>query len=191
MSQIFFTSDEHYGHASIIQFCHRPFSNVEEMTEGLIANHNAVVGLNDVTYHLGDLFWRRVSIPEANQIMDRLNGKHYLILGNHDEVAKRVAGRFEWVRECSLLHTPTRVWLSHYAHRSWPDSHKFSYHVYGHTHGVLPDYRYSTDVGVDSKNYRPFSYDELSAYMAAKGQLPPDEVQIDMYQNPKLEEPHE
>jgi calcineurin-like phosphoesterase family protein len=136
------------------------------------------------------MFWRRVSIPEANTILDRLNGRHYLILGNHDEVAKRVAGRFEWVKETFLVQTPTRVWLSHYAHRSWPDSHKFSYHVYGHTHGVLPDYRYSTDVGVDAKNYRPFSYEELVAYMTAKGQLPPDEVQIDMYANPKLEEPH-
>ena len=189
MSNIFFTSDEHYEHANVIRFCNRPFANIEEMREGLIANHNAVVGPNDVTYHLGDMFWRRCSIPLANQILDRLNGKHYLLLGNHDEVAKRVAGRFEWVKETSLVQTPTRVWLSHYAHRSWPDSHKFSYHVYGHTHGVLSDYRYSTDVGVDAKNYHPFSYDELVAYMAAKGQLSNDEVMNNMYANPKLEEP--
>ena len=69
MSNIFFTSDEHYGHANILQFCNRPFKSVEEMTEGLIANHNAVVGVNDVTYHCGDMFWRRVSIPEPSRFI--------------------------------------------------------------------------------------------------------------------------
>jgi len=189
MSQIFFTADEHYGHANVIHFCKRPFSSVEEMTETLITNHNAKVREGDVTYHLGDMFWRTCTAKEAQRIMDRLNGKHYLILGNHDEVAKNIAGRFVWVKDVALIHTPTRVWLSHYAHRSWPDSHRFSYHLFGHTHGVMPDYRYSTDAGVDAKGYAPFSYEELAAYMAAKGQLPPDEVMTDMYQNPKLEEP--
>lgn len=186
---IFFTADEHYGHANVIHFCSRPFFSVEEQTATLIANNNAIVRAGDSVYHCGDMFWRTVSIPAANVIMDRLIGRHYLILGNHDEVAKRIAGRFEWVRDVSLLDTPTRVWMSHYAHRSWPDSHKFSYHVYGHTHGVLPDYRYSTDVGVDAKNYRPFSYEQLEERMKAKGELPPDEVQLEMSRVPKLEEP--
>ena len=179
----FFTSDEHYGHANIIQFCHRKYVSVEEMTEELIANHNYVVKPGDTTYYLGDMFWRTVSIPDANAIMDRLNGKHYLILGNHDEVAKRIAGRFEWVKDTELIHTPTPVWLSHYAHRSWPNSHKGSYHLFGHTHNVMSDYRYSTDAGVDAKGYFPMSYDELAWYMAAKGTLPPDEIQEDMNQN--------
>jgi calcineurin-like phosphoesterase family protein len=188
MANCFFTSDEHYGHANIIQFCHRPFESLEDQTEQLIERHNFKVGTKDVTYHLGDMFWRRVSIPEANSIMDRLNGKHYLILGNHDEVANRIAGRFEWVRETSLVQTPTRVWLSHYAQRVWPESHRGSWHVYGHTHNVLPDYRYSTDVGVDAKNYFPVSYDELGTHMAAKGTLPPDEVQADMLKSVWLKE---
>jgi calcineurin-like phosphoesterase family protein len=188
MSQIFFTSDEHYGHANIIQFCHRPFTSLEDQTEQLIANHNSKVGPNDMTYHVGDMFWRRVSIPDANVIMDRLNGKHALVLGNHDEVAKRIAGRFEWVKDTALIHTNTRVWLSHYAHRTWPDSHKGSYHLFGHTHNVLPDYRYSHDAGVDANGYFPISYDELETYMAAKGQLPPDEVQADMLKSVWIKE---
>lgn len=188
MSKIFFTSDEHYGHANVIRFCKRPFESLEDQTEQLITRHNSKVGPNDITYHCGDMFWRRVSIPEANSIMDRLNGKHALVLGNHDEVAKRIAGRFEWVKECALIHTNTRVWLSHYAHRVWPDSHKGSYHLFGHTHSVLSDYRYSTDVGVDAKGYFPMSYDELEAYMTAKGQLPPDEVQADMLKSVWIKE---
>lgn len=184
MGNIFFTSDEHYGHANIIKFCNRPFESLEDMKEQLIQRHNSTVKEGDVTYHLGDMFWRRVSIPEANEIMDRLNGKHYLILGNHDEVAKRIAGRFEWVKDCALIHTNTRVWLSHYAHRSWPDSHRGSYHLFGHTHNALSDYGYSTDAGVDACGYFPKSYEEIDAYMKAKGTLPPDEIQKAMIQNP-------
>lgn len=37
-SRLFFTSDTHFYHANIIRFCERPFRNVEEMNETLIAN---------------------------------------------------------------------------------------------------------------------------------------------------------
>jgi calcineurin-like phosphoesterase family protein len=182
--QSWFTSDEHYGHANIIKFCNRPFANIYEMQETLIDNHNARVKDGDYTYHLGDLFWRTVTIREAQAILDRLNGKHFLILGNHDEVAKQLAGRFEWVKDCVMTGPKPGVWLSHYAHRSWPNSHKGSYHLFGHTHNVLSDFRYSHDAGVDANNFTPRSWDEIDTRMKMKGVLPLDEVQLDMKNNP-------
>ena len=50
---IWFTSDEHYGHQNIIQFCKRPFLNLEHMTERLISHHNEVVKPGDEVFHLG------------------------------------------------------------------------------------------------------------------------------------------
>lgn len=50
----FFTSDTHFNHANIIRFCNRPFKDVEQMNETLIANWNRVVGTNDIVFHLGD-----------------------------------------------------------------------------------------------------------------------------------------
>ena len=52
--KVFFTSDTHFYHANIINFCKRPFANVETMNEALIENWNAVVGANDIVFHLGD-----------------------------------------------------------------------------------------------------------------------------------------
>ncbi len=34
----YFTADEHYGHANIIEHCDRPFDSVEAMDEALIKN---------------------------------------------------------------------------------------------------------------------------------------------------------
>ena len=189
--QVFFTSDEHYGHANIIKFCNRPFAHVDEMTEKLISNHNARVSKSDLTYHLGDFAWRTLSVQQVTDIMKRLNGKHFLIYGNHDETAKAVmeqcygAPKFEWAKDVALIKPRAQhpsIWLSHYAHRVWPNSHKGSWHVYGHTHAVLPDYRRSHDVGVDMNGYAPVSLDELAALMNSKN-VKPDEVEIDMQKN--------
>ena len=52
MSQLFFTSDHHFGHANIIKFCNRPFKDVQEMNETLIERWNKKVKPKDHVYHL-------------------------------------------------------------------------------------------------------------------------------------------
>lgn len=80
--KIWFTSDLHFGHRNIIKFCNRPWETVEEMDKALIENWNSVVGKNDIVFDLGDFAfapnWR------WKEIISQLNGKHYLILGNHE-----------------------------------------------------------------------------------------------------------
>ena len=51
---VFFTADQHFGHKSIIEYCNRPFSDVEEMNEALIENWNKTVDNNDKIFVLGD-----------------------------------------------------------------------------------------------------------------------------------------
>ena len=75
---IYFTSDTHFRHSRIIELCNRPFGDVEEMNEVMIANWNRVVGKDDIIFHLGDFCFGGSEV--WNSILDRLNGKIYLIL---------------------------------------------------------------------------------------------------------------
>ena len=96
-SNLFFTSDTHFYHGNIIRFCNRPFKSVEMMNETIISNWNNTVGQDDIVFHLGDFCLG--GSAEWNKILDRLNGKIYLIMGNHDlkNIRQGYIGRFEHV----------------------------------------------------------------------------------------------
>ena len=83
MSDIWVTSDTHFGHENIIRYSQRPFHNVWEMDECMIERWNAVVKPGDKVYHLGDVWMGKGE--EAYKNLRRLNGKKRLILGNHDD----------------------------------------------------------------------------------------------------------
>jgi calcineurin-like phosphoesterase family protein len=191
---IFFTADEHLGHSNraggIISMCKRPFSSLEEMTEEFVARHNAKVRPGDTVIHVGDMFWWKWTTLQCKQYMTRLNGYHIYYNGNHEEVFNRSDSKnlnvmFLDIKDVGMIEVGKQlIWVSHYAHRVWPKSHEGSYHVFGHCHGVLPDYRRSHDVGVDANNFAPVSFDELDVLMKSKGVLAPDEIEQDILNNP-------
>ncbi len=82
----FWTSDTHFGHEGILRFepVNRPFATVEEMNEVLVERWNAVVGPQDMVYHLGDVAMGKIA--DSLPVMSRLNGRKVLIPGNHDRV---------------------------------------------------------------------------------------------------------
>lgn len=83
MSDLWLISDTHFFHDNIIQFCGRPFDNSDEMNECLIENWNRVVKPQDKVYHLGDVAMG-CKDSELHTLLNSLNGKKRLILGNHD-----------------------------------------------------------------------------------------------------------
>lgn len=160
--QIWFTADHHLGHFNIISHCQRPFQNLEEMDETLVANWNARVGKKDLVYHLGDIVFRSSQHPQ--KYLDRLNGKIHLIRGNHDKdgVLKKCASHFSAVDDLKTIKiNGQKIVLCHYAMRVWDCSHWGSWHLYGHSHGQLPGVGFSFDVGVDCHNFQLWSYEEI------------------------------
>jgi calcineurin-like phosphoesterase family protein len=78
----FFTSDQHFGHVNIIQFCGRPARDIDEMNELIIDNWNNTVGVDDEVWVLGDFALGK--IRETLPLVGLLNGTKHLIAGNHD-----------------------------------------------------------------------------------------------------------
>jgi calcineurin-like phosphoesterase family protein len=167
----FYISDTHFSHENIIRYSKRPFTSIDEMNEFMIAEWNSTVKDHDIVYHLGDF---ACGSPEgAAEIFSRLRGRKILILGNHDvrrggEPHKCIAA-LQWdrppVTALEVNDGGNRVFLSHYAHRTWPGAGKGSCHFYGHSHGNIPNYGRSRDVGVDvpDVNFRPRTFSELTA----------------------------
>jgi calcineurin-like phosphoesterase family protein len=169
---VFFTSDTHFGHANIIKYCNRPYKTVDEMDEDLIRSWNSVVGKHDTVYHLGDF-----SMKPADYYISRLNGHIHLIIGNHEKEALKVRGRFASVHDLhSIKHGEQGIILCHYAMRVWNKSHHGYWHLYGHSHGTLPDdpNSKSLDVGVDCWNFAPVSMEQLTQAMSRKNHVPVD-----------------
>jgi len=178
---IWFTADHHFNHPGIIRVCRRPFEitldGLAAMNEALIAAWNARVQKHDTVYHLGDFLWR----GDPQKFLARLNGNVVFMRGNHD--ARNFHNKVPGVHDVKLVNVPTatnpeqQVWLSHYAHRTWPKSHYGTWHLYGHSHSSLWDdpNALSMDVGVDTRpDFAPYSVDEIAAHMARKRFKPVD-----------------
>lgn len=60
----------------------RPFVDLDDMEEQLVERFNSVVSPDDTTYHLGDFSFE--SKEGQRGTLERLNGKHLIVLGNHD-----------------------------------------------------------------------------------------------------------
>ena len=162
---VFFTSDTHFGHANIIRYCQRPFTDVTEMDGTMIANWCAVVRPDDDVYHLGDFAFRNAKA--ASSFLARLPGRKHLVHGNHDsEETRSLSGWASSQAMAEITVDGTRIVLLHYAMRVWPSSHHGSLHFHGHSHGSLPGDRQSCDVGVDAWGFAPVRLSDVQRRLA-------------------------
>lgn len=175
-SQVFFTSDTHFGHSNIIKYCQRPFNSAEHMDEVLISNWNEVVSPQDIVFHLGDFCFG--SDKEWIKILQRLNGTKYLILGNHD--LKKIANSNQIKDYFADINMQMRVvvdkqkmLLNHYPFLCFEGGYQNVWQLFGHVHSskhstgldkerLVHLFPTQYDVGVDNNNYRPVSFSQVS-----------------------------
>ena len=179
---IFFTADTHFGHYNIIKYCKRPFKTIDDMNNTIINNWNKVVNNKDLVYHLGDFSLRQNKKNEINDILNALNGQIFLIKGNHDQtkqLSKKIKQRFIAIKDIHTVkiqddeintNQKHHIMLCHYPIRNWDGQFHDSWHLYGHSHGMLEEdqEKMSFDVGVDCNNFYPFSYEDVKLRMLKK-----------------------
>lgn len=173
-NSLFFTADTHFNHANILRFCNRPFADVEEMNETIITRWNQVIGNDCHVFHLGDFC--QGGSAEWSRLLDRLNGKIHLIVGNHDlkNLRQGFMNRFEEVVMQQRIEVETKsIYLNHYPFLCFEGGYKSNvWQLFGHVHtrtnntGLDAErlaYLYPTqyDVGMDNNDFTPVSYEEV------------------------------
>lgn len=151
--KIWITSDSHFSHKNIIEYCSRPFTDVEQMNEHLVDAWNSCVRDGDIVLHLGDVAMGRPC--DSEPALRRLNGRKVLVHGNHDSKRHmRLYASLGW-SICERLIVDD-VLLQH---RYLPDDdHGFELVLHGHAHGTQHARKKHIDVGVDaarSHGYAP------------------------------------
>lgn len=170
----FYIADLHFGHEKVIRYDNRPFTTMEQMQELCIRNWNSVVGAYDEVFVLGDMFLKG---NLAKQIMPRLNGTTYLILGNHDRVTQNDYRYFGWVKDYAVISDGNdKVVLFHYPIAHWRNADHGYVHLYGHIHkgrdyAPYESYKFNMaqreqlyecyNVGCMLHNYTPITLEEL------------------------------
>lgn len=184
---IWFCSDFHMGHSRIIEYCNRPFANVDEMNEALIANHNALVQDTDEVWHLGDFSLSEHIVP---LFLPRLNGNKHIVFGNHDRKAygnktRHLEAQKRYIeygfKSVHMQHELEGFILNHLPFAGDGDKRKklepfrskddgYRWLLHGHSHNKLGKvHGRQIDVGVDVWNYKPVALEELIAIRAANG----------------------
>ena len=182
-AKCWFTSDQHFNHANVMNFCNRPWDDVKEMNKALTDNWNEVVGEKDIVFILGDFYWKK-DASEVKKKIDELNGSHiFIVLGNHDTddqfTQVRKLNRVDIISDTAMIFIsgidedkPTREYelmISHFPLATWPHFRRGVINLHGHIHSgprsrsevdipgfdliLKKDLTY--DVGVDNNNYYP------------------------------------
>ena len=155
---ILLTSDTHFGHSKLWE----TWKEREEGFEDLIVEAwNSVANKHDVVLHLGDLTF--VGKPKTKEWTDKLQGRKYLIRGNHD------SANDGWYRDCGFEVLPNlyqrfgqkdgsymHVLFTHEPILNLPEGwYNIHGHLHGNNHRNIETTSHHFDVGVDACGLMP------------------------------------
>lgn len=174
----YFIADTHFFHENSILLNKRPFQNVTEMNQKMIGLWNKNVrSKRDEIYILGDFVFGGTG-KQANQILRQLNGRKFLIRGNHEKYLydpEFDQNNFEWIKDyCSFKQDHRKFVLFHYPILEWDGYFNNSVLLYGHVHGTRQEYfdkimgANAMNVGADLIDFAPISIDEVLKIITQK-----------------------
>lgn len=173
MQNVWFISDLHIGHSSVLYFhpwrrdaCGISLDELKEdrkratsiHDEWLINLWNQTIKRGDIVYIIGDLSFHNRENTE--KIIGKLHGKKFLIRGNHDKSCNGLERYFEWVgdiKEVKFNHDQFPFIkegetfcceLCHYPLLTWNRRTHGTCMVHGHCHGSIDQ------LNIDSKELR-------------------------------------
>ncbi len=168
MNKIFFTADLHFGHKNVLKHCkNRPFAEQNDTVahdKWLMELWNSTIGKKDVIYILGDLTF--LGRDDARRLVEKLNGRKHLIVGNHDGSVEQLTNYFVTISPLKdIVIKPTSypvlrenlcLTLCHYPMVSWNKKPDGAIMLHGHCHGRIDEFNaeceeFRFDVGIDGE----------------------------------------
>ena len=169
----YFYADPHFGNEMILIYCNRPWRNATHMDSGLIKIYNSIITDSDTVYIIGDLTLKTARHRGYIQgIVEKLNGRKILILGNHDDLKPFVYEKlgFHSVHtqldyrsgdfEATLVHDPKRA-----------KEDRSRLYLCGHVHDDYLTTKNIINVGVDIHEYKPISLETVMEISETMGFL--------------------
>ncbi len=170
-----FTSDLHFGHTNIIEYCKRPYANSDEMDEALFKNLADTVPAGATLWVLGDIAMKNKTFAESVAVrLAKMAFKIKIISGNHDKgkteiydkhgLLEHTGGRHEYSLDgvvVSMGHYPVvndapepMIYLCGHVHEKW----RFE------QFGSPEKTNVNCNVGVDVWNMKPVHLDTIRDY---------------------------
>lgn len=166
----YYISDLHFFHESLnTQMDCRGFKDAVQMNAYMIKQWNSRVRPRDEVVILGDFSVGKAE--QTNEILNQLNGRLYMIKGNHDRYLKESEfnkERFVWIKPYAEMHDNRRkVVLSHYPifcyngqYRRNKKGEPLTYMLYGHVHDTLDEQLVRQFCQITRQTKKQGKYDE-------------------------------
>ena len=130
MSTVRFIADLHFGHENMAR--HRGFASAAEHDEHIVQTWNRTVHKRDITYILGDVTMEKAEYA----ILDRLNGRKYVVMGNHDKIG-HTRKLLEHVDSVAGMMKYKGIFLTHCPVHPMEMDYRIKHNIHGHIHEKL------------------------------------------------------
>lgn len=168
IQKTFFTSDLHFGDDRLNLYCRDlVFKNVKEFEKKIIENWNNIVTKHDLVIVVGDVALTK----DGLDIMDKLNGKKWLVKGNYDtndgtakfQISDELLEKYfdKVVDDMELKIGNEMVYINHFPINAKKDQ----FNIVGHIHGTWKVQRNMINVGCDAWHFTPISEDMIKFQM--------------------------
>lgn len=172
-SGVWFVADTHFSHKNILRFNENRLIkfNIDITDENALEQHddeminlwNKTIQKHDTVYIIGDFSF--ASPERTKKILEKLNGKKHLIIGNHDKACNSLTNYFVSVSQIKEVTFKKTVFpfldesihcvLCHFPFAAWNRRMHGSLMIHGHTHGAMDDINVKSeelrvDVGFDA-----------------------------------------
>lgn len=187
----FIIADTHFGHANVLKYEPKRKTILGDYPDQRMAElWNAAVSPTDTVLHLGDFAFKSEAVHTCGS---QLNGKKYLLRGNHDKTAQvQLENGFAEVIDFPNKGEPAylvtvvdgiRILFSHYPivsdgydNTRWRylskvfEEEQCQINIHGHVHSMKLNEKFCINASVEAIGYRPVKLDKLLCNQFIKGQ---------------------